>query len=57
MTPEQISWNNLKAACLDWSENYMDQWEKFKFQTQHGTVYVAIVMQTPWPDDFEEIKE
>lgn len=42
-------------AVRVWVENHMDQWEKFKFESSHGTIYVTVSMQDPHPDSFEEV--
>jgi hypothetical protein len=33
----------------------MDQWEKFKFDTEHGPIYVTIAMENPYPDSFDRV--
>lgn len=34
---------------------HMDQWEKFKFETPSGMIYVSITYHDLWPDSFEKI--
>ena len=54
MPGEDESWNALVAAARVWA-NHMDQWDKFKFQTDHGPVYVTIGRSDPWPDSFDQV--
>lgn len=58
-TPEQkakedAAWNALVSAARDWA-GHMDQWDKFKFNTEFGVVYVTIGRQDPWPNDFVDV--
>jgi hypothetical protein len=46
--------NALVAAAIAWAP-YLDQWDKFRFQTDHGPVYVSISRDDPYPDSFDEI--
>ena len=43
------TWQALVAAAHAWAE-YLDQWDKFKFQTDHGLVYVSIGRAAECPD-------
>lgn len=53
--PEAIAaWNTLVAAARSYAP-HLDQWEKFKFPTDYGMVYVTISLEDPYPDSFEEI--
>lgn len=55
MREEDAAWTALVASCHRWAWEHMDQWEKFKFETQYGTIYVTISRQDQYPDDFEEV--
>ena len=33
----------------------MDQWEKVKFDTDYGTIYVTISHRDDYPDSFDNI--
>ena len=43
------TWQALVAAAHAWAE-HLDQWDKFKFQTDHGLVYVSIGRAAECPD-------
>ena len=48
------AWQALVAAAHAWAE-HLDQWDKFKFQTDHGPVYVSIGRAAECPDSFDEL--
>jgi len=50
------AWDALVKSCIEWV-NHMDQWEKFKFNTEFGTVYVSIMLETEYPDSFDLINK
>jgi hypothetical protein len=50
------AWDALVKSCIEWA-NHMDQWEKFKFNTEFGTVYVSIMLETEYPDSFDLINK
>lgn len=52
---QDAAWKALVSNCRGWATNHMDQWEKFKFHTVYGTVYVTISRQDPFPDDFDRV--
>ncbi len=57
-TPEGIQDNDFDAllkAAKRWSELHMDQWDKLKFKTKYGTVYLSLSRSTQYPDDFYEV--
>lgn len=45
---------NLATAAQTWATKHMDQWEKFRFTTPHGMVYVTISMETQCPQSFDD---
>lgn len=47
-------WDALVAAARAWAE-HLDQWDKFKFQTDYGPVYVTVGREDPCPDSFEDL--
>lgn len=47
-------WNRLVESVVAWSQR-MDQWEKFKFETEYGPVYVTISMRDEYPDSFDTV--
>lgn len=58
-TPEQTTdaetaWKALVDAAKGWAL-HLDQWDKFKFQTQYGPVYLTIGRGSEYPDSFEEV--
>jgi hypothetical protein len=48
------AWHALVEAVVAW-QAHMDQWEKFKFATPYGHVYVTISMASDYPDSFDLI--
>jgi len=50
-----VWWLRTKMIKL-WSNRYMDQWEKVKFETPCGTVYVTISRHDLYAESFDEIK-
>ena len=48
------AWNALVRSAVEWARR-MDQWEKFKFDTEFGMVYVSIALETEYPDSFDLI--
>jgi hypothetical protein len=48
------AWDALVAAARAWAE-HLDQWDKFKFQTDYGPVYVTVGREDPYPDSFEDL--
>ncbi len=48
-------WLALVRAAKAWADTHMDQWEKFKFETEYGSIYVTISMADPHPDSFPVI--
>lgn len=49
-------WFALVAAAKAFAA-HLDQWEKIKFETSYGTVYVSIGRSDPYPDSFTEITD
>jgi hypothetical protein len=47
------AFRTLVQAANVWVSKHMDQWEKFKFQTDYGPIYVTISMADPYPDSFD----
>lgn len=54
MKEEDEAWDAFVNAAKAWSE-YLDQWDKIKFPTKHGMVYVTIGRSDPYPDTFDEV--
>lgn len=52
---EDAAWKAMVANCHRWASKHMDQWEKFKFNTRYGMVYVTIRRSDEYPDDFGEV--
>lgn len=42
----------LVAAAREWA-THMDQWEKFRFETEFGTVYVRVALEDPYPETYD----
>lgn len=53
-TTADIAWIRLVHAARDWA-NHMDQWERFKFPTKHGVVYVSVDRSVPYPENFDVV--
>lgn len=53
-TTEDIAWIRLVHAARDWA-NHMDQWERFKFDTDYGPVYVSVDRSVPYSDSFDVV--
>ena len=49
------AWNALIAATREWVEHHMDQFERFKFRTPTGPVFVTITYAPDYPDSFDDI--
>lgn len=50
------AWFAFVAAAKEFAL-YLDQWEKIKFETSYGPVYVSISRSDPYPDSFTEITD
>lgn len=50
------AWDALVLAARAWSE-HMDQFDKVKFNTVHGPVYLRIGRSDPHPDGYEALPE
>ena len=53
--PERLTWWLMIKLTKRWVDHHMDQWEKVKFDTRYGQVYVTISLQDPHPDSFDKI--
>ena len=53
-TDEENAWITLVRAAVQWTR-YMDQWDKFRFDTEFGPVYVNITMETEHPESFDHV--
>lgn len=53
-TSEQGAWQALVDSAKGWAE-YLDQWNKFKFETPYGPVYVTIGRADRFPDSFDQV--
>ena len=51
---EEAAWETFVAASRAWAA-YLDQWDKFQFQTDYGPVYVSIGRAAEYPDSFDEL--
>lgn len=54
--PVPQAWITLVAAAKAWAR-HLDQWDKFKFQTESGPVYVSIRREDQYPDSFEDVSD
>lgn len=54
---EDEAWDALVRAVRLWGEKYLDQWDKFRFQTEYGMVYFSMNRSVPYPDSFEKLKK
>ena len=39
-----------------WANRYMDQWERVKFNTPYGMIYLSMTREDSHPDSYDEIK-
>jgi hypothetical protein len=46
------AWIRLVHAARDWA-NHLDQWDRFKFNTEHGLVYVFVGRSVYYPVNFD----
>ena len=53
---ERIVWYLMIRLVKLWANRYMDQWDRVKFNTTWGTVYLSITREDPYPDSYDEIK-
>lgn len=53
---EPEAWLAFVAGARAWAD-HLDTWDKIKFQTPHGTVYVSISRGTNSPNSFDEVNE
>ena len=53
---EKLVWFLMIKLVKIWSTRYMDQWEKIKFDTNYGLIYLTISRQDQYPDSFDEIR-
>jgi len=56
-TAADRDFQNLVRAARVWAETHMDQWEMFKFESRHGTIYVSIALEAPYPDSFDSVPD
>lgn len=49
------AWAAFIAAAKAWAR-HMDQWDKFKFETEYGMIYVTISMRDLYPGSFEVVE-
>jgi hypothetical protein len=55
MMAEAIMWKLMIWTIRWWVRNCLDQFEKFKFRTEYGDIFVTIGRADPYPESFEEI--
>jgi len=53
MNEREQAWIDMINAVDNWASNYMDQWEKVKFETKWGVVYLHITYETSYPGTYE----
>lgn len=46
-------WWTMFHLIRYWADNYMDQFESFKFKGRDGIIYCSITRQTQYPMGFE----
>lgn len=51
--PERLAWWALVRVCHFWATRYLDQWDKFRLDTEYGPVYVGLERETMWPESFD----
>lgn len=55
-TMSNDEWAAFVAAAKDFAR-HLDQWERIKFETSCGPVYVSISRSDPYPDSFTDITD
>ena len=53
-TDADAAFKNLVDTAKTWATKHMDQWEKFRFTTPHGPIYVTISMEAKFPQSFDD---
>lgn len=51
---DKAVWQAFVAGAVAWAER-MDQWDKIKFSTPYGMIYVTIGRSDLYPDSFSEV--
>ncbi len=53
-TPDDL-WRTFIKAAHAYAEKGMDQWERVKFETEFGPVYLTLSRKPDYPDSFETV--
>jgi hypothetical protein len=53
---EQVVWWLMIKLVKLWSTRYLDQWEKVKFGTKYGVIYLTISREDQYPESFDNNK-
>ncbi len=53
---EYATWDAFVAAAKAYAQ-HLDQWEKVKFDTDYGPVYLSISRSDPFPDSFDSLPQ
>ena len=54
-TKESAAFDRMTQTVRAWAAVHLDQWEKFRFETPHGTVFVTISREDLYPETFEMV--
>lgn len=52
---EDWAWRRLIKAAYRWSTKHMDQWEKVKFHTPYGVVYLTLSLYEEHRESFNPV--
>ena len=52
---ELAAWNAFVEGVKGWANVHMDQWEKIKFPSEQGHIYVTVSRRDLYPDSFDEV--
>lgn len=52
-----LRWRLLMFAVRQWAEHELDQWEKIRFKTQYGEIFLTIERKTQYPDSFDSLRD
>lgn len=53
---EYAAWDKFVNAAQVYAK-HLDQWEKVKFDTEYGPVYLSISRSDPFPDSFDRLSK
>ena len=52
---DALVWRLFIWSSHRWAAYHMDQWEKVKFDTEYGEVYLTLSRRDEYPDSFDKV--